>query len=493
MKKYVSEEFRTYILNKYPALKENDSYLEFFKYLLFGNVFDKDTGNLLLETRFVLNLVGRDKFDSTIEFLEEFRDNCLPNFKWSKSFYSSEESKCGKCRNVIDRGFDQEFLSELLKEQNRNPVKKVHFVTGSVYNRVARSKLMQASHKESVEELEKSAAKIFPFQKIMLQYLINVDYSNTIGKKYAENREHAMKVLSAITSPELVKINKDILDAISEDPTVKYKPSSDGRSTRIWGTGYSAISLHTPVRKALFKGLYDADLRSSQFAIFAALLDCPLSKTFIASGKSIWKEWMGFLGDKRELNGEIKRELKSIMYGIIYGMGKWELDKILFRNNWQRLTSHPIVKELLEKRNTFLEEIKLNKGYYCKITKTWIAYEGRKSLGKKMRWVTIGGVRKRVEKGKMTRGRLANSIASTIMQSIEALIISSIFEIGELLHSKSCNIIAMMHDGVTLSFGDKSKMEECKTKISKAVADKCKYVNELLGIDIITSVEFELN
>jgi hypothetical protein len=133
MRKSVSPNFREYVLKKYPALVGNPAYLRFFRYLCFGDFFDKKSSQLVVPTKMLAEECCLKTWDRNFngkDFLVAFKSQVLPDLTWVEHKAFPTDSWLGKARQVESPGFDAEMLSALHQECISPSDELVDFVTG---------------------------------------------------------------------------------------------------------------------------------------------------------------------------------------------------------------------------------------------------------------------------------------------------------------------------------------------------------------------------
>lgn len=449
--KYMSPEYRELILSNFPALQTSEVYRKFFYFLRYGSLAWVDD-----EPSRMLHHKDIDKHanhpPSAVAFLEEFKREVLPELEWTD--HSWDE---GVARLVKGNPFPQWLLKAEQEENHRvvdNPSRKgtVDYITGEPY---ARKKAKG----------EKRAMSLIEMQKVITDVLDGIDYHNGLYKRITKpaNWKAGTDAIRAITNEMVKEYCINVLDNTVIDPTLHYSRSEKG-SIRLYAKGQNILSFPRDIRKAFFRGCYDVDLKHSQFAIFSALLDCEKCNEFIASGASIWTH----LG----VHGVPKPLMKKFLYSVLYGMGKKNLAD--YHPNAKELLKDPLVKELLKKREEFLQRIVKDEGVKCPIYGTFSPLE----------WET----KKDPEVFKTNNAR---SLAATYMQTVEMLIISGVFEVYPALHKKKVRMMLFQHDGCTLSFGDTSHKASAEKLIKQAIKDKCTEVSILTGKQVMVDVEIE--
>lgn len=461
MKPSTSRNFRQFVLNKYPALAGNEPFLRFFQYLCFGDFSDRTTKRLVIPTKKMAEDFYQQKYTchfKGLEALTSFRQAVLPDLAWSAHETLSGNSWNGKAREIICNGFDAEMVQALRQECLAPSEDQVHFVTGQPYHRKDRYD-DQARATEAYEQ-DLAGIALNPTQRKIVDYLRQINAGHVFIRKLGENRDAIEEAIKGVP-PTVQDIQYRILANVHHNPNVYYFPSSHERTCRLSPRGDTLLGLKRAVRKAASKGWWDCDLRSSQFAILASVLKAPISQEFVSSGKSLWRELYGFVSGIQDAEPppDIKPLLKEAIYSLCYGKSKANLTEFLAQHGLEKLLSHPILVELFTLRRKWFQDI-VRAGGAKDVWGEWHAVDEK-------------------------RGRWAGSVAATIIQALEMEIIAPIFDVAA-THGKGdrFQVVLFQHDGVTISFNDRSKLPRAQAKLKKAVEERAKE----LGVS--TAVEF---
>lgn len=445
----VTRKFRQFVLDKYPSLRRNEPYLRFFHYLCFSEFFDQHTHHLVLPTKTMAERFCQRPYDQHFNgkaMLERFRAEVLPGLRWSEHARLSNNSWRGKAREIVDLGFDAEMHAALKKEWLDTQEDQVDFITGRDYRR--QDRYQDVANETAAYEQELGKCSLNATQVKILGYLRGLNAGHLFIRKLTENRAPIEAAIQQLPQP-VQDIRCRILAAVGRNPNVYYLPSSQGRTCRLSASGDSILGLKKEIRRAATKGWWEADLRSSQFAILAARLEAPLAQKFIASGKSIWREFNHhLLGQVTDPSPENKRVMKEVIYSLCFGKSETNLATFVEEHGIPQLLDHPILQELLIRRKKWFVRIKEAGGGHD-AWGTWHAWDEDK------RW--------------------EGAIAATVIQSIEMEIIAPIFDVAAKSgKSDQFNICLFQHDGVTVSFNSTEKTERAQAKLKKAVEERAK-------------------
>lgn len=478
MKKCVSKNFLEYCNKKYPAIKNNIEYRKMFIYLLYGTyteIHDNDhKNNLLLPMKIMRNIVDLKSHRTSVEsFLKNFQKDVLPNFTWSDPQYYNDFI-FGKCRSVTNKGLDDEDI-RLSRQEIYFTGNKYYFDTESCFN--GRNKNKQ---KNEVLQKYKNDSEHFALnetQKLIMDELSEVSLNGGIfTRKLKQNKKIIHNTIDNLNCEEERKdLQRNIIGSIDEDARIFYKPTPLKHTCRLYHSTDCVLSLKSDVRQSFCHGWTEVDLSSSQFYIVAAILNATLSLNFLESNKNIWT----YLNNDCVPNKEEKSVLKQFLYSICFGMGekpgpysKTTLTDILTPINRLDLLKNPIIRELLDKRDTWHKDIK---------AKTYVfdIWGEKHCLEKKGIKTDIYG-----NKVIMARDRWSGALAATYIQSIEMEIMHSIFQYKQNNYTKQFNIVLFQHDGITISFTDKSKKELIQKQLQAVVKNKAIEIGKRLDIDI---------
>lgn len=451
MKKSVSLSFRQYCLCKYPALQTSEAYRRMFQWMCFGTFHDEDTEHLLIPASLLAEFEKKSAVKAAGNyaaylFLESFKRDVLPKMMWRDAEAFIDGQWTGKCRSIIRDGMDAEMIGRLTDElATFDPPGAVFFVSGQSYYQTTKAKEIENQQLQFDHQIDDYPLNAT--QKLISDYLRTVP-SKAFSLRLSQNKKEILSAISQIENNESRADQMRILHAIAENPNVNYLPSRRGRTCRLFHSSDCVVGLKKEVRKVFCHGWSDIDLKSSQFAILAQILDAPLAKAFFNSGEDLWSymEEQIFL-IKQKPSREHKKIFKAIIYGICFGKMRKTLKKDIKKMNGdvKLFMDNAMIKELLERRDAWFEAIREH-GY---VTDAW---NNRIEVSKE-RWI--------------------GAVAAAKIQSIEMEIIASVFEMA-LQHEKSdaFKIMIFQHDGITVSFYDKGTKERVIRKMQEAVAAK---------------------
>lgn len=481
MQHATTKHFRDFCFKKYPALQDNIDYAAFFNLICFSGFRDKENDyRLVISHDFICNELHKDPIHwRSGEFLKAFKKDVLPNFIWS-------EATDDKARQVIDCGFDDETILEHNEAIDIFSVPEVLFASGKLWNsgnRTANKKNVVVTHNSRL-----AATELNPTQKLIVDEMSKVDGVQFIDK-LKENEARIVEELNKL-DPTKRKIQERIIGSIREYSKIHYYPGN--RTARLSAAGDTVVSLKGSIRRALTHGYTEFDLVSSQFAILAKILNAPLSKDKLNKNENIWQSFYLLTHKLNEIPPKhIKKIYKELLYGIAFGTTKKltarhikdnerrakakppiapieSLEQKLAKYDMTILLEHTIIKELLELRSKWFQQIK-------------------KDGGAKDVWGNFLSITKdTIVDGKKEKARWYGAVAASVIQSYELEIISAVFE-AQKEHGKQMDfqINIFQHDGGTISIKDKSVEKLVIKRLSEAVETKAQ------SYGIKTTLEFE--
>lgn len=447
MKKTVSPQFRSLILQNYPILKTNSHYLKLFHWLCFGTYLadiEKATvPPLALPHEYLakINEADPSHFRSG-PFLQSFKDNVLPAFEWCEwippSFLGS-----GKKRYVTNYGLSPE-IQDAVRNEFLYDGPKVYFSTGHKTNNAYDTGFRKLDSAEYAQR--KATWTLNATQTLILNAL---EESNGVGiaKRMAKFKPALMAAANQLPNSDSAAHQLKILSSIEDDARLFYSPAK--RTCRLHAQWGSVCQLKKQLRHILCQGWVEIDLVSSQFAILAAILKAKLCTVFVKSKDDLWT----YLNGGTKPDASLKKDLKEFIYATCFG-GNQRFLAHLARKTGRPLMKDPLIQELLQAREPWLKQIEANNS----IQDVW---------------------------GTIHQDRKASSLAATLIQSIEMELVASSFEIlPELKKSNQASIQLFQHDGFTLSVGDLRYKPEFESRLQTALATKAQKLGQQLGIDL---------
>ena len=471
MKHCISKELTECIYKHYPNLANSTAYRKLFLHLMFGRIHE---GYVLISREVVASCEGyfhlvKQRNYNASKFLNEFQATIgLP---LQIKTYSYAENKARLALPKFVKEVEENLITEVSNTLLGNSQDMYNFITGKKMT----PKTLTSIKKELDEEVKLFYNSASEEALPLLEYLNNLP-TNIFTSKVNETRPLVIETLLKLESSEVnpkLKVAKDIqlrqieaslLMCIYELPKPYYKPSSAGRTVRIFPHNQSMLQLHKSLRKVMCKGWTEYDLVSSQLAIVAKLWSITLVEDFLKSGNHIWTELFTHLGKDylllKEQNqtyfNNLKGLLKESLYSLIYGMKKSALlakltvgfRKLGINKKGEFLFTHPIIAALYESRELKLAQV-LSDG---KLVMSW--YNNKVLL-------LEGSTLKEKQ-------RSVKSLIAQEAQLMEMLLITPVFDLAK--ESKgNFTITLLQHDGLTIRFKDNFYKSVWDTRIKEVV------------------------
>lgn len=490
MKRIISKYLNDILIEQYPVLgiKSNEAYRKLLLNLIFNKTEDDYTviNRSMLATceGCFLELLGHRYIGS--KFIQRFQEEVGLSF-YIKD-YNRIEGRARYAKPKFPSKVEQAIQEELNSTFDSKVSDKIDFVTQKKWTKNTLTQIKKELDEEVKLFYSSASEEALP----LLEYLNNLP-SNLFSSKFTENLQHIKNVFLKLESNEtdlklkpkrdftLKKIELSILACIAENPKPYYKPSSAGKTVRIFPHNVSILLLHKKLRKAVCKGWYEYDLVSSQLAIVAKLWNITEVQEFLQSGNHIWTSLFTHLGvdykhtkiQKPNYFDKLKGLLKESLYSLIYGMKKSALlgrltkgfKKLKINKKGADLFQHPIIAALYESR-----ELKISK----------VLEDGELLLNwhKNKVLKLIGNTEK--EKKKSVKSLLAQEA-----QLMEMILLKPVFEIAEQYRNYMA-ITLFQHDGFTVHYIKYNWKNTLEGKMKEAVRAQA----NLLGI--LTDLEGSL-
>jgi hypothetical protein len=425
----------------------------------------KDTGRLVITHNLLadFNKSRDDKAFISGEFLSEFKAVVVNKLEWTNPIPFIDYRWIGQSRTIKRTGFDAELEAMITEEITTEVKDPVFFVSGEAYYPKTRREYNEKAEKEI--KSEQSTYVLNETQQKIFNYLETVPF-DAFTRKLNNNQAEIQSAIDEITDPisehkatEKKLIQYRIINSIRENPSVHYRPSVRERTSRLFHSSDCVVALKKTVRKAFCKGWTDIDLKSSQFAILAEILDASLAKAFLDSNQDLWLYLNKTIFNKHEKPSAVeKTAFKAVIYGLSFGRSKKEITKSLkeLGLDAKLFYSNPMIAELFSKREEWLDSIE----HYGYVTDAW----GNKIEVSKDRW--------------------AGAVAAAKIQSIEMEIISAVFDVASLPeYANKCKIMIFQHDGCTISFTNKETKPVILRRMQEALDEKAKKFNVIARLE----------
>jgi hypothetical protein len=345
----VSTVFYDAVFKYFPLLRKRSDYQSLFWYICFGAHFDRDSKNLLLCSKHIAEIVGREpaNFPSG-KFLSQFGNDVLGegNFVWCSGW---REKHCRQLLKIKFGGFTEVYEAEkrhLFDEKGRV------YLNGEAFS---------ASKRKELKNRERKEAEFAPVQcghaKFIQRYLNSLD-SNLFTKTCKQNYRAAFDYAVYEYSGAQLHREHRILRHIAAQPQPFYSASPQGNTVRLF-TSVSIPDLKRDVRQVFTRGWLDGDLRCSQLSICAWLWKITPIMKFLQSGQSVWNYFFAEMGIPGELFARAKPVIKEALYSVCYGMQMSKLRGFIPyqfaceempKEFGQRFLAVPLVQTLLDAR-----------------------------------------------------------------------------------------------------------------------------------------------
>lgn len=450
MKMPVSKAFRVELIEEFPALK-NRPYMYLFRKLLMRSL-EESKIEAYYETQVLshqyLALINDRQNDwknfKSGNFLKAFKRDVLPDFEWT-DYEEREKARTVKAYGIPDKAY--KILHEHLDEEP-----EVWLETGT---KLTNTRVVADDYEQMINyaNILADVYKISPQAKNILQYHNELP-RQTFTMMVKRNLTSAEKAVLALQNNESVYTpTRETLKRIVaySKPVLVPKSSTD----RLFGQIPDLTRIKSSVRKALTKGLWEADLKSVQLAIAAKVWDIPQIQTFLAEGGSIWANIMiDFEGDREAVKSACKTALYSILYGAGEGNVRAALEEDLDGTGFEADTflSNTLIQALMKRQKEVMVEI-------------------------------MDGVPTNPLDGTVITGKPQARMA-ILAQAYELLLIHEIYRV-QAQTPDVFDVLLFQFDGVSIHWIKKDRMDGMIRKINKAVDAKAK------ELGIYTSLEWD--
>jgi hypothetical protein len=455
----VSSGFRSLVMATYPALEVHSSasvYWRMMQYCLFSHFMDRETGKLILPYTTVAALVGVNAHThgfNASEWIEAFSRDVMPLDSCDHR-YSEGQAR------IINPQISPDVLSALAAERQRddNDGEAVWFATGVPVSR-RNLRAAQDDYGAYLLALSQGVDETHPAYDL-IQYLL-AQPQGALEKVLKANWPFVREAVRGLPmSTESERATREwcdrVLDNLDTFRRVYYADSP--KTPRIFAVGTNVLQLPRAVRKVAFAGQVEMDLSAAQLAVVARLWGIPELQTVLESGMSIWTELLTWIDKPTTYKAIVKRTV----YSIVFGMGRKKLVEQLAQGDSQddgvgedaaeRFFLHPLAEALLKARSRQRRAVEAAGGAEDGFGR-WVAVE----------WVTPS------RRGKRKRKNTASVLAS-VVQSYELRLMLSILPV--LQAEPQIYLLAWLHDGITLHFGNGSKQERQIRRICRAVQER---------------------
>ena len=452
----VSEGFRERLLCSLPILlqhpneRERVEWFRFLNLICFGSfVSASETPRMVIPHETIVDAIGRDPSEpfNSGAFIAKFTDNVLPHF-----VVSLHDHRTGKAREVLNDGLgplkndlDEELSSFSLIDDS----KKVYLVTGERWTPPKARALRERDREVAEREVPKVAAA-----KRIVAYLNSLK-SNLFAAKVNANNGSAIEVAKKIDDRRRRRIELKKLHRISVQPQPFYGSPIDPQTVRVFAKNVSIPNLKNEIKAALIDGWTTFDLKSAQFAIVAKDWRITDLLTELTKGIDIWKTLTDLYSTLDPV--KVKPLLKTAVYSICYGMSRdnviAELQDAFVGLGCSDLDAHiwsmtfvddAYVVPLFRHRETMIEKVKKDRG-------------AKDCFGQ---WIAT------------TKDVQPRKVLAQLSQAQEMALLLPAIDLAKKREGEF-KIVLWEHDGFSVHFTRKDRIESESKKIIDVVNERC--------------------
>lgn len=450
----VSKPFRELTAKTFPALDRNPAYWRFMQYLLFGTFFDEDTGRLVISQKDLAEIEGWSRGLGNYRahpFLTAFQTDVmsLETFSWTNWIGAK---KCRQVENLI--------LPAALETALEEEWAKTHHDQGRVYFCDGRtfSKKKQRQCRIECRDAAMSVQALAPCEeaRAILDYMNN--QPPNLFTSILKNYDAAIIAAKSLKNEKTIKRQLRFLNVIKCQPQPFYKPTNNGNTVRIFGTGGCITFLEGNVRCALTAEWQEADLRSSQLSICAAAWEVEAVQRFLRNGGNIWKHLFEYFEFDEVEHAIAKPALKKALYSTCYGMRGDRVGSLLenklktagIARNGNLFLRNPLMQALFVARNEATRKIKQEGGAE-----------------------TCFGKRLELKNLKSTQ------ILAQVAQAAELKLIYPVVQLAK--QTEEFKITLWQHDGFSVHFTRRE--ERWKREMARVVSEQAERMGIVTGLE----------
>jgi hypothetical protein len=462
--KTVSRLFRDLMQQTYPQLDDDPVFWYLAGFILFGAIFDADTGHLRISQATLAEITNqrtalRNHRFAGKQLLDRFSTQ-IARINYSNWSYREE-----RARTIQNTVFPPDILQAAEKELLVLPASdRVYFGAGEKFSR---------GKQQQVRERERSEARIQVATCAVAQQLL--DYLNIQSpNRYTHTLQHLPEARAAverltderkaralkIDDPVRRRVALDIaerlrvrqltlLHAIYDQPQPFYKPTE--RSVRIFPANECILRLKREVRRVMLQDWMGFDLRSAQLAIIARVWEVHPVQAFLARDRSIWDEFAAYF--HVELDGTLKDACKHALYALMFGASQQRISCLFSAEGYpeaqaKRFLQHPLVQAMLMARKAQFRRI-VDAGGAENCFGQWIAIPQ--------------------ERHTHTRraGPNVRSVLAQLAQAWELRLLAPVIDLAR--STDQFTITTWLHDGFYVDVRDSARATRWGREITKAV------------------------
>ena len=448
----VTKKFREMSRQCFPALDKDPVYWRFFSYLIAGDFFDRDSGQLVLSRDVVAEVVGKagDKNVKAGDFLKRFKKQVMRDrFDYRDAWVAKVQAR------LLEKLDLPEQLKKALEEEDFMVSSgKVSLADGKVFHRKKAKQMREGLKAQAMRAIEYAKN---PEAEEMLRYLNMLPHNLfTIVWK---NKKQVKQAVAALEEGRGKQQVEAYVRSIMREPQPFYAPSA-GVGDRIFGIGGNLTNVGADIRAILVPEWYEADLKNSQLAILARIGEIKEVQSFLAQGENVWAELCRHMGVPPDRYKDGKMALKGCLYPTTYGMSRANLKKTVVKKfdekglvgDPRKFLKHWIIKALIKAREKLGRRIKAKGGMET-------CY-GRFIERRSSEEVFWSENEEEVE---------THQIMAIVAQALEMHLIYPAFELAK-ANRKEFTITLAQHDGFSVKFHRRA--EEWKKRIRKVVQER---------------------
>ena len=447
----VTKEFRERSRKCFPALDEDPAYWRFFSYLIAGDFFDRDSGQLVLSRDVVAEALGKagDKNVKASDFLKRFKRKVMGDrFDYQETWVAKVQA-----RYLKKLDYPEEIRRALEEEDFMVCNGKVNLADGKVFN-TKKARLMREGRKAQAMRAIEYAKN--PEAEEMLRYLNMLPHN--LFTSVWKNKKQVKQVVAALDEGRGKTQIEAYVRSIMREPQPFYRPSA-GVGDRIFGIGGNLTNVGAGIRAILVPEWYEADLKNSQLAILARIGEIKEVQSFLAQGENVWAELCRHMGVPPDKYTDGKMALKGCLYPTTYGMSRANLKTTVGKTfdekglvgDPRKFLKHWIIKALIKARMEMGRRIRAKGG----METCYGRFIERRS-SQEVFWLEN---EEEVE---------THQIMAIVAQALEMHLIYPAFELAK-AHRKDFTITLAQHDGFSVKFHRRA--EEWKKRIKQVIQE----------------------
>lgn len=457
----ISPDKRERLLSRFPNLSVHPhalGYRRLFQHIVYGPFQDRllPTGGAVVPFDLVAHCQGvhpKSHGFNALRFLEAFSEDVFPLRIIAHSYIE------GRARVVCpEMPADAAELIGRIRQAHISHLNGcLWFDTGEPVSRRS-LKARQDEYAAHLQAIEDMVPQDHPARRIVHHVR---KHRPKVARVIRERLDRIREDIAALPDGPAAWHSGRLLGQLEIFPYVYYGVSD--RTVRLHALGSNPHQFPRALRKKLFDGLIEADLKAAQLSIVARLWDVESLQALLREGKSVWQ----VLADYARLPlATYKPQLKRTMYSIVFGMAKVNLirqltdgeplqpETALSRRQALRLLRHPVLKELLAARAQQIKRVNWDGG-------------AEDAYGQ---WHSVG------------LGRSARSVLAHVVQSHELKLMEPVLDVLD--RQPQLYLISWLHDGVSLLPGNRTKAERYCRQLQEGVALRAQELGYLTELEV---------